>query len=226
MKKFLVLGILFVLPLVAYLFFASGVHNFAKLPVLHTNIGDVENFESLNSEKITFKNKITVLGFLGNDIYNKEGNAFNLNQKIYKKNHGFQDFQFVMVLPFGSEEAAAELLDELGNITDVSGWKFLFGTRENIEELFDSLNTPHQLDERLATHYVYIIDKDQSLRGRDGKLKENEPKVYGYDASSVADLANVMNDDIKVILAEYRLALKKYKADRSDSLDDYRDQKN
>ncbi len=216
MKKFLVLGVLFVLPLVAYLFFASGVHNFAKLPVLNNTVGSVEQFESLTKEEITFKNKITILGFLGENIYNKQGNAFNLNQKIYKKNHGFQDFQFVMVLPYGSEDAAKKLLDELGNIADVSGWKFVFGTPESITRLFRTLKTPHQLDENLSTHYVYVIDKEGNLRGRDGTLKENEAKVYGYDASSVADLSNVMGDDIKVILAEYRLALKKYKANRKE----------
>ncbi|MDY8136695.1 hypothetical protein [Aquimarina sp. 2201CG5-10] len=216
MKKFFVLGILFVLPLVAYLFFASGVHNFAKLPVLNTEVGKVENFESLTKEQISFKDKISVLGFLGKGIYNKQGNAFNLNQKIYKKNHGFRDFQFVMVLPYGSEKAAKDLLGELDNITDVSEWKFVFGTEESIKKLFKSLDTPHQLDDNLSTSFVYIIDKDGSLRGRDGTLKENEEVVYGYDASSVADLANVMDDDVKVILAEYRLALKKYKADRKE----------
>ena len=36
----------------------------------------------------------------------------------------------------------------------------------------------------------------------------------GYDARSVADIHNNMVDDVKVILAEYRLALKKYNADR------------
>jgi hypothetical protein len=82
--------------------------------------------------------------------------------------------------------------------------------------LFKSLKAPHQLDDNLATQYVYIIDKNGGLRGRDGSIKENESKVYGYDASSVADLSNVMSDDVKVILAEYRLALKKYKADRKE----------
>ncbi|GGX13785.1 hypothetical protein [Aquimarina muelleri] len=217
MKKFLVLGVLFVLPLVAYLFFASGVHNFAKLPVLTKSIGDLENFEPLAQEIVSFDNKITVLGFLGKDIYHKQGNAFNLNQKIYKKNQGFKDFQFVMILPYGSENAAKELLDELDNITDVSEWKFLFGTPETIKTLFNSLKTPYQLDDNLATKYVYIIDKNKGLRGRDGTLKDDEVKVYGYDASSVADLTNVMDDDIKVILAEYRLALKKYKADRKEN---------
>ena len=55
---------------------------------------------------------------------------------------------------------------------------------------------------------MFIIDKDGALRGRD----DNEN--VGYDARSVADVHNNMVDDVKVILAEYRLALKKYNADR------------
>lgn len=217
MKKFLVLGILFILPLVAYLFFASGVHNFAKLPVLNTEIGTLDSFESLSGESVSFKDKITVLGFLGKEIYNRQGAAFNLNQKIYKKNFGFKDFQFVMVLPYGSEQAAKDLLSELDDITDVSEWKFMFGTQERIERLFKGLKTPYTLDEYLGSDYVFIIDKKVNLRGRDGSIDPDEPEiVFGYDASSVADLANVMTDDIKVILAEYRLALKKYKADRKN----------
>lgn len=213
MKKFLVLGVLFILPLVAYLFFAFGVHNFAKLPVLHENVGDLDGFESLDGQLVQLKDKITILGFLGKNIENKEGYAFNLNQKIYKKNHGFKDFQFVMIVPFGSEEAVKNLMDELGVITDVEGWNFLFGTPENIKRLYTSLQSPYMLDNNLGTPFVYIIDKETNLRGRDGS--EDEQKVYGYDTSSVADLTNIMNDDVKVILAEYRLALKKYKADRT-----------
>ncbi len=217
MKKFLVLGILFVLPLVAYLFFASGVHNFAKLPVLHTSVGTLSEFESLTSEAIEFENKISVLGFLGTAIAEKEGNAFNLNQKVYTKNKGFRDFQFVMVVPYGTKEQAQVLLDKLAVITDVSGWKFLFGTPEQVKALFDSLNTPYYLDSKLATDYVFIIDKQANLRGREENIEKKEKKVYGYDTSSVADLNNVMVDDVKVILAEYRLALKKYKADRAEN---------
>lgn len=215
MKKFLVLGVLFVLPLVAYLFFASGVHNFAKLPVLHDQVGNLDGFESLDGTLIQLKDRITVLGFLGRNIENKEGYAFNLNQKIYKKNHGFKDFQFVMILPFGSEKAAKNLMQELGVIADIEGWKFLFGTPEQIQRFYATLQSPYVLDDNLGSSFVYIIDKDTNLRGRDGS--DDEQKVYGYDTSSVADLANVMNDDVKVILAEYRLALKKYKADRTSN---------
>jgi len=216
MKKFLVLGILFILPIVMYLFFASAVDNFSKLPVLEKSIGNLDNFESLNGEQITLKDKITILGFFGEGLYNKKGNAFNLTQKIYKKNYEFRDFQFVMILPYGSENAAKELLDELDDTTDVSGWKFLFGTPEGIQGFFKGLKTPYVLDQKNATDYVFIVDKEVSLRGREENLEKNEQKIYGYDTGSVADLNNVMVDDVKVILAEYRLALKKYKADRKE----------
>jgi len=81
MKKVLVLVVLFILPLVAYLFFASGVNNFGKLPVLTEEVTDV----SVINPAYTFKEKITILGFLGNDIEYIKGNLFNLNQKIYKR---------------------------------------------------------------------------------------------------------------------------------------------
>ncbi|WP_299312330.1 hypothetical protein [uncultured Aquimarina sp.] len=216
MKKFLVLGILFILPIVMYLFFASAVDNFSKLPVLKESIGNLDSFESLTGERVTLKDKITILGFFGEGIYNKKGNAFNLNQKIYKKNYEFRDFQFVMILPYGSENAAKELLEELDTIEDVSGWKFIFGTPESIQRFFKGLRTPYTLDQKIATNYVFIIDKEGDLRGREENLEKNEEKIYGYDTSSVGDLNNVMVDDVKVVLAEYRLALKKYKADRKE----------
>lgn len=216
MKKFLVLGILFILPIVMYLFFASAVDNFSKLPVLQESVDTLDKFETFSKKQPTLQDKITVLGFFGEDVQSKQGNAFNLNLKIYKKNHEFRDFQFVILVPYGSEDEAKVLLDELGTLVDISGWKFVFGTPESIKTFFNSLNTPYQLDEKLATDFVFIIDKKGSLRGRDEDLKKKESVVYGYDASSVADLANVMIDDVKVILAEYRLALKKYKADRTE----------
>ena len=41
MKKIVVLVVLFILPLVAYLFFASGVNNFGRLPVLKEKVGQL-----------------------------------------------------------------------------------------------------------------------------------------------------------------------------------------
>lgn len=45
-------------------------------------------------------------------------------------------------------------------------------------------------------------------------MARDDNDFLGYDARSVADINNNMVDDVKVILAEYRLALKKYNADR------------
>ena len=188
-----------------YLFFASGVNNFAKLPIVTNTVVDVAEFSDEQ-----FKDKITILGFLGNDVSLKKGSALNLNQKIYKRFHGFEDFQFLMVQPQGTEKECQQLVDELSRSTqvDTKGWKFVFLDPVQIQLVFDRLNTPLSLDENLGSPYVFIIDKGGALRGRD----DNDN--VGYDARSVADIHNNMVDDVKVILAEYRLALKKYNADR------------
>ena len=208
MKKTFVLIVLFVLPIVAYLFFASGINNFGRLPTLTKNVDDVSQIDT----SITLNDNITILGFLGNDIDHKKGNAFNLNQKIYKRFYEFRDFQFVMVLPLGNEQKVERLKEELGGLTDISKWHFVFGTNEQVNKIFDGLKTDLSLDSNLATSYVFIIDKERNLRGR--KEDEDEGTKYGFNTSSVADLNNKMEDDVKIILAEYRMALKKNSANR------------
>lgn len=202
MKKYIVLTILFILPLVAYLFFASGVNNFAKLPVIKQNVDNISNYS-----KIGFDNKISVLIFLGNNINDRQGDALNLNQKIYKRFYQFNDFQFVVVCPLGSEQLAENLKNKLasGTNTDMINWNFIFLNPKLIVKLFKSLKTDNNLDYNYGSPYVYIIDKKLSQRGRN----DNNGIKFGYDSRSVADINNFMLDDIKVILAEYRLALKK-----------------
>ena len=202
MKKYLVLIVLFVLPLVAYLFFASGINNFAKLPVLTNNIEELELIT-----KKEFNNKISILLFLGNDIENREGDALNLNQKIYKRFYQFKDFQFISISPLGNENKSKLLKEKLssGTNTDMKNWSFIHLDKDKINELFLSLNTNLELDENFSSPYAYIIDKFSSLRGRD----DSDGIKFGYDSRSVADINNNMLDDVKIILAEYRLALKK-----------------
>ena len=164
MKKYLVLIVLFVLPLVAYLFFASGINNFAKLPVLTENIEELELIT-----KKEFNNKISILLFLGNDIENREGDALNLNQKIYKRFYQFKDFQFISISPLGNENKSKLLKEKLssGTNTDMKNWSFIHLDKDKVNELFLSLNTNLELDENLSSPYAYIIDKFSSLRGRD-----------------------------------------------------------
>ncbi|WP_420321581.1 hypothetical protein [Flagellimonas sp.] len=210
MKKTFVLVVLFILPLVAYLFFASGVNNFGKLPILTTNLPELTNFKG----DIKLQNKITILGFLGHEIEKRRGNAFNLNQKIYKRFGEFNDLQFVMVVPEGTEEKTLDLKKELGELSDVAKWNFVYGTDDEITAFFTSMKTGIQLDADMGTPYVFIVDKALNLRGRNDD--EDEGVKYGFNTNSVAELNNKMEDDVKIILAEYRLALKKNNADRSE----------
>ena len=209
MKKTFVLIVLFILPLVAYLFFASGINNFGRLPVLTENVQEINDFDG----DVQLQDRITILGFLGKDIELKKGNVFNLNQKIYKPFYEFYDFQMVMVVPQGLQKEVEEITNELSTFSDTSKWRFIYGEEAQIRSLFVSLKTNLELDENLATSAVFIIDKDRNLRGRDDD--EDEGVKYGFNATSVADLNNKMEDDVKVILAEYRLALKKNQAERS-----------
>ena len=210
MKKAIVLFVLFALPIVAYLFFASGVNSFAKLPVVTPNVKELSQWESLSGEKVQLTDKITILGFTGTEVLYNKGNAFNLNQKIYNKNREFTDFQIVMVAPKGTESQARQLLTELGQISDMKGWHFVFASPEEIKMYYESLKLVGTLDEKAGTPNVFIIDKDRNLRGRKGANKKGEQEYKeGYNTISAADLHNEMSDDVKVILAEYRLALKK-----------------
>ena len=209
MKKKIVLAVLFILPVVVYLFFASGVNNFGRLPILTENVVDVAQMDP----NVQLKDKITILGFLGNDVASKQGNAFNLNQKIYKRFGEFNDFQMVMLVTEDQMGKVEDLKSELGKLSNIDKWHFAFDNPDEIETIFESLETNIDLDDSYSTPNVFIVDKDLKLRGRTDD--EDEGTKYGFDTSSVAELNNKMVDDIKIILAEYRLALKKNNADRS-----------
>ncbi len=211
-KKYFVLGSLFILPLVVYLFFLSGVNNFYKLPILSPQVNELSGFDGISEEKVALNTHISILGFLGKDAFEQRGLAFNLNEKIYKPFYQFKDFQFVMVLPKGTEDDANKILVELGQYGDTSRWKFVFGSDSDITEFFKSLKTDQILDKALACSKIFIIDKDRNLRGRNDD--EDVGMLYGYNPNSIEELGDKMKDDVKVVLAEYRLALKKNSANR------------
>ncbi len=209
-KKRFVLGALFIFPIVVYLFFASGKNNFAKLPVLSQDVLELDIFKSFEKRKVLLKDKITILGYWGDNLDFKKAEALNLNEKIYKRFYQFNDFQFVIIMQENKESNRESLKNEFreGAGTDLLKWNFLMGSKENIIKHFNSLNIPLNLEKNLSSPYVFIIDKDKKLRGRNDD--EDIGVLYGFDARSVAEINKKMIDDVKVILAEYRLALKRY----------------
>ncbi|HRA74026.1 MAG TPA: hypothetical protein PLB11_14535 [Flavobacterium sp.] len=205
MKKNIVLFVLFVLPIVAYLFFASGVNSFTKLPVITPKVADFGHWKSLTNEKVSLDNKITILGFSGTNILKNRGNFFNLNAKIYQRYHEFKDLQFVVVCPLGTEDDAQTIVDALSASTDISQWHFVFTSPEEITTFYSQLKLVGKLDSDFGTPNVYIVDKERNLRGRKDKKGYKE----GYNTFHPAELSNEMLDDFKIILYEYRAALKK-----------------
>lgn len=215
-KKYTVLVVLFVLPLVTYLFFARAVHSFANLPTLVEKALATNELPSLQEEKpINLNNKINIITFLGDDVATQKAFAFNLKEKIYDKNKSFQDFQVISIVDKNQISEVNDFIYEINLTSDASYWKFAALSFDDAKAFLKELtNNQIQFDENYHLPYAFIVDKKGDLRGRLDDKDYGE--MLGYNMKSIADLNNKMIDDVKVILAEYRLELKKYKADRQN----------
>jgi hypothetical protein len=211
MRNKLVLIVLLFLPVLIYLIFASATHNSLFLPTISRNNKELPKWESYDSSHVVLSNKITILGFVGNNVLINQGNLFNLNQKIYDKYVGFKDFQIVMIAQDGSQDQVKALLEKFSAFTDnISAWHFVFAKPNEIQDYYDSFKLHEKLDKNGSTSNVIIIDKDRNHRGRKGKDKDGKKEYKeSYNTTSAADLHNDMTDDVKIMLREYRLALKR-----------------
>lgn len=210
-SRYVVLGVLFFLPVTFLLFLYPATHNYEPLDVVNENVLDLQAFSSNSDEAIILKDHITVLGFFGNNSVEKSTAALNLKELVYDKFKGFKKFQIVIVLPKGTEKIAEKLKSEISSYEDLRFWHFVFGEPNHIQRLFYSLKSKQNLNEDLSSSHVFVIDKDLSQRGRlddrtDNELEKNKP-VYGlnsYDCIEVAEIKNKMSDDLRILFTEYR----------------------
>jgi len=209
MKKFLILVILFILPLVFYIFLSKGIYKYSNLPILTKNIVDVKTFSSNN--EISFEDKLSIVCFLGNDINNGKASLFNLNQTIYKRYYQKPLFQIVAILPEGKENEYKEVIKELSVFTDIKNWNFIYTNKENIQSLFNSFDSPFQLNNNLFSENAFIVDMELRLRGRKDDEDVKGGKLYGYNMRSVAVLKNKMKDDIDIIYYQLKKSKEKEK---------------
>ncbi|MFP9112502.1 hypothetical protein ACLI1A_01070 [Flavobacterium sp. RHBU_3] len=211
MNRKLVLFGLLILPLLLYVYFSMVKHNSLFLPVITKNINELPEGKTLDGKPVQLTGKISVVGFLGNDINKRKEAIFNLNQKINSKYKGFTDFQMVMLVPDGDQQAVAALQESLRRMGDISDWRFLFAKPEDIKKFYTSFKVAEPLDANAGNDYVFIVDKERGLRGRQGKDKKGKTEYKdGYNTFIVSDLHNEMTDDVKIILREYRLELKRH----------------
>ncbi|MEE9408375.1 MAG: hypothetical protein V3V28_09895 [Polaribacter sp.] len=213
-KKRIVLFLLFIFPLICFLILSTGTNNFTRLPIITKNILDISTIDTTN----TFKENVTIVCFVGNDVKKTKGGFFNLNEKVYKNFIEYKKFQIVAIFPEGKEIEVEKLQKEISAFTDMVKWNFISGSEENITNLYNSFNTNDSLD-NLYSSKVFLVDKNGELRGRIADQDSKNGKLFGYNMQSVSVLNAKLKDDVKVLYYEYYAAFKdknKNKADRKE----------
>jgi len=209
-KKPLILGVLFFLPVVFLLFLYPATDNYNTLDIIKGNVVELSRFSS--SDNTQLEGNLTVLGFLGDHPNEMALTALNLKEIIYDKFKGFKKFQVVMLVANDSEAKVNLLKKELYQYDELKYWYFAYGSKDNINEVYNSLKSEVELDANLSTSHVFIIDKEKNQRGRiddreDNQIEKNIP-IFGlasYDCIEVAILKNKMaKEDMRVLFTEYR----------------------
>ena len=210
-KRNLILGILFFLPVMFLLFLYPAKHHYNTLDIVNKNVMDLNGFISDSNEAVLMKGNITVLGFLGKHPMKEVIGASNMKELVYDKFKGFKKFQIVMVLPRGTNKEVEQLKKEIHSYEDLKYWHFAFADDEAIKAVFKSLKTNDTLDGDLHSDQIFIVDKDLSQRGRiddrsDNELATKKPihDLTSYNCIEVAELKNKMSEDVRILFTEYR----------------------
>ena len=210
-SRYVVLGILFFLPVTFLLFLYPATHNYTPLDIVNESVLDIDTFTSNTEEKIVLKDYITVLGFLGKNPIENNIAASNLKELVYDNFIGFKKFQIVILMPKGTEKAVEQLKAEIGSYEGLRFWHFVFGEPTDIQRVFFSLKSKTNLNEDLSSNDVYLVDKDLNQRGRlddrtDNELEKKKPVygLYAYNCIEVAEIKNKMSDDLRILFTEYR----------------------
>ena len=82
-KKPIILGVLFLLPVIFLLFLYPSTHNYNPLDIVKGDIQELTDFESIPDVNVQLENQITVLGFLGNNPNQEALIGLNLKELIY-----------------------------------------------------------------------------------------------------------------------------------------------
>src|SRR5690554_258065 len=210
--RYTTLGILFFLPVIFLLMLFPAKHNYSPLNVVHEGVAELNNFTAEEGKEVVLIDHISVLGFLGKNPMDNVISASNLKELVYNKFKGFKNFQVIIILPHGAETHIDLLKKEIKSHEDLKFWHFVYGEEADIKHLFNSLKSKEALDKDLATHKVFIVDKDLNQLGRlddrtDKEIEKNNAvyPLYSYNSIEVSEIKNKMSaDDLRVLFQEYR----------------------
>lgn len=207
MKKKLVLIILLIGPFLLYFSLIATRFKPVFLPVVKTNIVDIATFAP--QKNISLKNKISILAFLGDSIQHKKPNILHINQKIYKLRYDREEFQVVVLVPISTKDQVEKINKELSYTTDMTRWHFVLTEKDKINQIYNSLRTEIPIDANAYSSEVFIIDKELNQRGRDDDTKTDDGMLTSYNAESAFVIKKDLAPDLKQVLEEYEMALKK-----------------
>lgn len=207
-KKIIILFSTFIVPLLFFLFLASGKVNFNKLPII------TEEVSNLNG-KVPFRNNVSVLSVLGEEPnVDTFQNILNLYQVIYKSTEKYKIFQVITIVPDSGKENITALKEELAKVggIDLSKWKYVVLSEEEIQRLVNGFGIPAvNYSVNTGLDRVFIIDEAMNLRGRTDDEDSENGLLYSYDTESISVLKNKLREDLKVVFYESKFAVKEPK---------------
>ena len=210
-RKWIILGILFLLPVIFLLFLYPSTHNYNTLDIVNEDIKETDFLNFIDNRKTNFEGNITILNFLGDMPVENITGTLNLKELVYDKFKGFKKFQIISVASLNSEKSLENVKKELLKSDELKYWFFATTTDEEINKIYSSLRSQKELDSSNYTSQVFIIDKQRNQRGRiddrgDDQIENNIDLfgLYSYNSIIVSEIKKKMNDDIRILFTEYR----------------------
>ena len=210
-RKWFILGILFLLPVIFLLFLYPSTHNYNTLDIVNENIVEIDSLNFLDNNQTTLENNITILNFLGDNPIDNITSALNLKELVYDKFKGFKKFQIVSISSGDSSNFLYEVKKELLKSDELNYWYFATVDNVSLKKIYFSLRAESKLDSSNYTNQVFIIDKQKNQRGRIDDRNEDQViksldliGLYSYNSIKVSEIKSKMNDDIRILFTEYR----------------------
>jgi protein SCO1/2 len=222
-RKYLVLFILLLLPSLLYLYLIRGKHNFAHLPYL-TYLDESGEMQKRTAPAFTFTDqngedfssadllgKIYVVDFFFTSCPSICPIMTANMTKIHERFAHYDDLHIVSLTVDPKRDTPAVLKEYAVNRRiDSPKWHFLTGEKDSLYSVaYKFLSSAMEDDSApggfLHTEYFVLVDKEGFLRCRED---DNGNLIGVYDGTNAAHI-NDLIDDIKVLIAEYGLELKK-----------------
>ena len=210
-RKWIILGILFLLPVIFLLFLYPSTHNYNTLDIVNEDIKETDFLNFIDNRKTNFEGNITILNFLGDMPVENITGTLNLKELVYDKFKGFKKFQIISIASLNSEKSLENVKKELLKSDELKYWFFATASDEEINKIYSSLRSQKELDSSNYTSQVFIIDKQRNQRGRiddrdDDQIEKNIDLfgLYSYNSIIVSEIKKKMNDDIRILFTEYR----------------------